>query len=64
MPPIELNLYFPNAEQVIVKFGNESETLAFQSPVTKKDLEDLRWYIEVYAAQYTGEPDDEEAKRR
>ena len=30
---------------------------------SKKNLEDLRWYIEVYAAQYTGEPDDEEARR-
>ena len=64
MPLIELNIRFPSHHQVIVKFGNEeSETLDFKSPVTKKDLEDLRWYIEVYAAQYTGEPDDEEARR-
>lgn len=63
MSIIEISLCFPVHNQVIVKFSNESETLAFQSPVIKKDLEDLRWYIEVYAAQYTGEPDDEEAKR-
>jgi len=60
----ELSIGFPCQNQVVVKFENEkSEALAFESPVTKKDLEDLRWYIEVYAAQYTGEPDDEEAKR-
>jgi tetratricopeptide (TPR) repeat protein/CHAT domain-containing protein len=60
----ELSLRFLSQNQVIVKFENEeSETLAFKLPITKKDLEDLRWYIEVYAAQYTGEPDDEQAKR-
>jgi hypothetical protein len=56
MPLVELNLRFPTAEQVIVRFNaNETENLAFQSPVTKKDLADLGWYIEVYAAQC--EPD-------
>jgi tetratricopeptide (TPR) repeat protein len=60
----ELNVRFPCSNQVTVKFDDdETESLVFESPVTKKDLEDLRWYIEVYAAQYTGEPDDEEAKR-
>jgi len=64
MSLIELNIRFPSQDQVIVKFEDEeSETLDFKSPITKKDLEDLRWYIEVYGAQYTGEPDDEEAKR-
>ncbi|NOR68169.1 MAG: CHAT domain-containing protein [Methylomarinum sp.] len=60
----ELDIYFPSSNQMTVKFDNqESELLDFQAPFRKKDLEDLRWYIEVYAAQYTGEPDDEEAKR-
>lgn len=48
MPLIQLNIRFPSSNQVIVEFSHEeSETLAFQSPVTKKDLEDLRWYTEV-----------------
>lgn len=60
----ELNIHFPISNQVIIEFdGDRSELLSFKSPVLKKDLEDLRWYIEVYGAQYTGEPDDEEAKR-
>lgn len=66
MSLIELNIRFPDKDQVIVKFNQEdSQALAFKSPMTKnkKALEDLRWYIEVYAAEYTGEPDDEEAKR-
>lgn len=66
MSRIELNIRFPDKDQVIVKSRQEeSQALAFKSPITKnkKALEDLRWYIEVYAAEYTGEPDDEEAKR-
>jgi hypothetical protein len=64
MSQSELSLYFPNAQQLAIKFRDRhSETLSFQSPVTPKDLDDLRWYIEVYAVEYTGEPDDEEAKR-
>ncbi|MFI3157026.1 MAG: CHAT domain-containing protein [Methylococcaceae bacterium] len=66
MSLIELNIRFPDKDQVIVKFKQEeSQALAFKSPMTKnkKALEDLLWYIEIYAAEYTGEPDDEEAKR-
>ncbi len=68
MSLVELNIYFPNQHQFVVKFANtESEVLAFQSPVIQKDLKNylarLRWYIEVYAELYTGEPDDDEAQR-
>jgi hypothetical protein len=60
----ELNIYFVNSSQYFISVKSEqSETLDFKSPVSKKDLQDLCWYIEVYGAQYTGEPDDEEAKR-
>jgi len=64
MFPLELSIIFPSYSQVIVKLGNqETEGFPFESPVTPKDLELLRWYIEVYATQYTSEPDDEEARR-
>lgn len=64
MPHLALNICFANPQQALVQFAQEaSETITFELTVTSKDLEELRWYIEVYATQYTGEPDDEEAKR-
>ena len=35
----------------------------FESPISRQDREDLRWYLEVYAAAYTTEVDDAEARR-
>ena len=61
---LELNLRFPDPTQVIVKFDEaESDRLTFVSPLTARDLDDLRWYLEVYAAQYTADVDDDRAHR-
>lgn len=61
---LELNLRFPKPDQVIVRLGdNETEALPFSNPITAKDRDDLRWYVEVYAAHALGDPDDEEALR-
>ncbi|MCP4756778.1 MAG: hypothetical protein GY866_38435, partial [Proteobacteria bacterium] len=60
----ELVLFFPNADQVFMKYNDETtRTLSFNSPVTDEDREDIRWYLEVYAVQYTAEPDDDRAER-
>jgi hypothetical protein len=61
---IELSLQFPDADHVLVTYGNrKSGSLDFKSPLTPKDRDDLRWYLEVYGAHSLGDPDDEEAKR-
>lgn len=61
---LELNLRFPKPAQVIVRLGdNETEALPFSNPITAKDRDDLRWYVEVYAAHALGDPDDREALR-
>ncbi|WGS85637.1 CHAT domain-containing protein [Methylomonas sp. UP202] len=61
---LELNLRFPKPDQVIVRLGdNETEALPFSNPITAKDRDDLRWYVEVYAAHALGDPDDREALR-
>ncbi|NJA04263.1 CHAT domain-containing protein [Methylococcaceae bacterium WWC4] len=61
---LELNLRFPKPDQVIVRLGdNETEALPFSNPITAKDRDDLRWYVEVYAAHALGDPDDQEALR-
>lgn len=58
----ELNLRFPNNNQVVIKFDDqETDTLDFVSPVDEEDLQDIRWYLETYAAQYTTDVDDERA---
>ena len=50
--------------RVIVSFsGEESGELPFENPLTAKDRDQLRWYLEVYGAHSLGDPDDEEAKR-
>ncbi|NJM12290.1 MAG: hypothetical protein HC889_10735 [Synechococcaceae cyanobacterium SM1_2_3] len=60
----ELNLRFPNPEQVVVRFGDdETAVLPFQNPLTAKDHADIRWYVETYAAHSLGDPDDSEAAR-
>ena len=60
----ELKLRFPNANQVIVKYGEEeTDTLNFKAPLTEKDRDDIRWYLEVYGTQYTTDMDDARAER-
>ncbi|WP_445371605.1 tetratricopeptide repeat protein [Methylomonas sp. HW2-6] len=61
---VELNLRFPDPEHVIVRLDdNEIKALPFVNPLTVRDHEDLRWYVEVYAAHALGDPDDQEARR-
>ena len=60
----ELNLRFPNPEQVVIRFGDgETAALSFQNPLTTNDHKDIRWYVETYAAHSLGDPDDSEAAR-
>lgn len=60
---VELNLRFPSVSQVMVRFGTaETETLDFELPLTEEEQKDIRWYLEVYAAQYTADVDDQRAK--
>jgi hypothetical protein len=65
MGGIELSLHFPDKDQFIVSFGKrgKTEALPFTSPLTAKDFQDLRWYLEVYGAHSLGDPDDHEARR-
>ncbi|MFO1430984.1 MAG: tetratricopeptide repeat protein [Candidatus Competibacteraceae bacterium] len=65
---LELNLRFPTPEQVIVRLiedddHDESESLPFRGPLAVSDQQDLHWYLEVYAAQYVTDVDDERAQR-
>jgi hypothetical protein len=61
---VELNLRFPQINQVIVKFDDvETDTLDFSSPISEEDQKDIQWYLEVYATRYTTEVDDERAKK-
>ncbi|MDZ7959330.1 MAG: tetratricopeptide repeat protein [Aulosira sp. DedQUE10] len=61
---MELNLRFPEINQVIVRLDDlETDRLNFTSPLAAEDLEDIRWYFEVYATNYTADVDDERAKR-
>ena len=42
----ELNLRFPDAEHVIVRFGQEDDgfgQLPFTNPIGEKDLRDIQW---------------------
>jgi tetratricopeptide (TPR) repeat protein len=61
---LELNLRFPTPRQVIIRLDDdESELLPFRGPLTVPDQQDLHWYLEVYAAQYAADVDDERAQR-
>ncbi len=61
---LELNLRFADPEHVSVYYdGNDSKSLDFKSPLDDKALEDIRWYLEVYATHYTSDVDDEAARR-
>lgn len=60
---MELNLRFPENNQVIVTFdGQETERLDFVSPLSAADREEIRWYLETYAAHYTTDVDDQRAE--
>lgn len=61
---MELNLRFPNVNQVVVKFDDqETDALDFVSPLTEADLKEIQWYLETYSAYYTSDPDDARAQR-
>ncbi|BAY90122.1 MULTISPECIES: CHAT domain-containing protein [unclassified Tolypothrix] len=60
---MELNLRFPENHQVIVTFdGQDTERLDFASPLSAADREEIRWYLETYAARYTTDVDDTRAE--
>ncbi|MEJ6480359.1 CHAT domain-containing protein [Nostoc punctiforme UO1] len=60
---MELNLRFPENNQVIVKFDEqETDRLDFSSPLSSADREEIRWYLEIYAARYTTDVDDQRAE--
>lgn len=60
---LELKVQF-NDTQVTVHYANFSPvTMDFVLPLTAKDREALRHYLEVYATQYVMDIDDAEAKR-
>jgi tetratricopeptide (TPR) repeat protein len=60
---MELNLRFPENHQVIVTFdGQETDRLDFASPLSAADREEIRWYLETYAAHYTTDVDDKRAE--
>jgi len=60
----ELNLWFPDSNHLIVSLERNSVgPIDFTARITPKDREEIRWYLEVYAAGYTTEVDDAEARR-
>ena len=60
----ELVLRFPGPAQVSVAYeGNDSGQFPFTNPVTDKDRQEIRWYVETYGAQSLADPDDAEARR-
>lgn len=61
---MELNLRFPNVNQVIVRFNDvDTDTIDFELPITAEDQQDIHWYLEVYGPSYTTEVDDARAER-
>jgi tetratricopeptide (TPR) repeat protein len=64
MSKAELNLYFPDPNRVIVRYGDQdSAVITFRNPFSARNLGELRWYLESYAAHCLGDPDDKEAQR-
>jgi len=60
----ELNLHFKKSQQVTIQLVQDSSvTVDFAIPLTPQDREAIRHYLEVYAAQYVMDIDDQEAKR-
>ena len=61
---MELNLRFPSLSQVVVSLDSyDPKTIDFVAPLGEKDLEDIRWYLETYAASYTTDADDQRAEK-
>ncbi len=68
--PAELMLNFPDPTQVAVhlhipedEYADMTSAFAFVNPITDKDMEEIRWYLEDYGTGYRAEPDDERADR-
>jgi predicted solute-binding protein len=62
--PQELNLHFKNALQVTIHFAQHSPiTIDFAIPLHPQDREAIRHYLEIYAAQYVMDIDDQEVER-
>ncbi|WP_392477392.1 tetratricopeptide repeat protein [Nostoc sp. C110] len=61
---MELNLRFPENNQVIVEFDKQdTDRLDFASPLNAVDTEEIRWYLEKYVTDYTTDVDDQRAER-
>ncbi|WP_417913003.1 CHAT domain-containing protein, partial [Candidatus Electronema sp. TJ] len=65
--PLELRLVFPDPTRAAVQLLDdsleESGFFPFANPLTGKDLEEIRWYLEDYGTRYAAEPDDERADK-
>lgn len=60
----ELLLNFSDTNRVTVSLdGSAVKAVDFESPIVKEEFQDLRWYLETYASQYTADVDDERAGR-
>jgi tetratricopeptide (TPR) repeat protein len=61
---LELLLNFSDTNELIVSFDGESSSpIAFENPITAAELQEVRWYLETYGAQYTADVDDDRAGR-
>ncbi len=55
---IELVLSFSDTNELTVTFeGESSSPIAFQNSIAAAELQDVRWYLETYGAQYTADVD-------
>ncbi|TGO03397.1 hypothetical protein PN36_07115 [Candidatus Thiomargarita nelsonii] len=66
--PLELNLHFPDPQHIIVSLitdnnHEETELLDFTYPLTDKDYQQIRWYLEKYATPYSTDIDFDTAGR-
>ncbi len=62
---IELLLNFSDANQLTVSLnGQTSQPLDFAVPIAAEQLQELKWYLEVYASQYMADIDDDRANRQ
>ena len=65
---LELNLYFPDPQHVVVSLiddtgREETDLLNFSSPLSDKDYQQIRWYLTEYATQYSVDIDSSAAGR-
>jgi tetratricopeptide (TPR) repeat protein len=61
---LELNLRFADSKHFFVTVDSQSVgPFNFAAKSTRKDREEIRWYLESYAAHYSTEVDDAEARR-